>query len=236
MILQSCIADIGISLTPHKGFHQIDLRGDISGYLSSLPQSPLLTLHHLDLVLPIFPSMNRYESVKHLMKAGNSATQSWLLQQTICYDKHKNWTYSISWGYSVYIFEQIYPRSVLRNPLETFGPWNERSRPPLYMFNTRRFEPDGPCKDPHVFFFESVNVTAGGRHIVTSYAKSPSHRQRLPNCSANSADHVSKIQVSSSLASTEMDNGAQCCDLLNDRHRNITTAKLRTCTEGEIVA
>ncbi|KAK1398490.1 hypothetical protein POM88_008353 [Heracleum sosnowskyi] len=34
-----------------------------------------------------------------------------------------------------------------------------------------------------------------------SYAKSPSHKQRLPNCSTNSADHVSKIQVSSSLAS-----------------------------------
>lgn len=183
---------------------QIDLRGDISGYLSSLSQSPLVTLHHLDLVLPIFPSMNRYDSVKHLMKPGNSATQSWLLQQTICYDKHKNWTFSISWGYSIYIFEQIYPRSVLRNPLETFGPWNGRSRPPLYMFNTRRFERDSPCKDPHVFFFESLNVTAGGEHIVTSYAKSPSHRQRLPNCSTNSADHVSKIQVFSSLASDQV--------------------------------
>ncbi|KAL1808695.1 hypothetical protein ACET3Z_025685 [Daucus carota] len=234
IILQSCIADIGVSLTPHKEFHQIDLVGDISGYLSSA-QSPLVTLHHLDSALPIFPSMSRYESVKHLMKAGNSSHQSRLLQQTICYDKHRNWTYSISWGYSVYIFEQIYPRSVLRKPLETFRPWNPRSRPPHYMFNTRKLELDGPCKDPHVFFFESQNVTAGG-HLVTSYTKSRPYRRRLPSCSTNSADHVSKIQISSTLASHEMDTGAQCCDLLNTHHRNITTAKLRTCMEGEIVA
>lgn len=183
---------------------QIDLRGDISGYLSSLSQSPLVTLHHLDNAHPIFPWMNRYESVKHLMEAGNSASQSWLLQQTICHDKHKNWTYSISQGYSVHIFEQIYPRSVLRNPLETFGPWNGRSRPPLYMFNTRKLERDGPCKASHVFFFESLNLTAQGEHIVTTYVRTPSHGQRLPSCSTNSADHVSKIQISSSRPSDEV--------------------------------
>ncbi|KAH0747998.1 hypothetical protein KY290_027230 [Solanum tuberosum] len=47
-ILQSCVADLGVSLTQEKGFHQIDLHGDISGFLSAHPQSPLISLHHLD--------------------------------------------------------------------------------------------------------------------------------------------------------------------------------------------
>ncbi|KAA8543829.1 hypothetical protein F0562_021994 [Nyssa sinensis] len=68
-ILQSCVADLGVSLTLEKGFHQIDLHHDISGLLSAHPQSPLLSLHHLDVVDPIFPYMNRNKSVNHLMKA-----------------------------------------------------------------------------------------------------------------------------------------------------------------------
>ncbi|GAB4824446.1 hypothetical protein Ancab_007332 [Ancistrocladus abbreviatus] len=41
---------------------QIDLLGDISGYLSALPQFPFISLHHLDAIDPLFPSMNRSES------------------------------------------------------------------------------------------------------------------------------------------------------------------------------
>ncbi|CAN1267754.1 hypothetical protein LINPERPRIM_LOCUS12898 [Linum perenne] len=53
----SCLADFGVSLTVEEGFHQIDLLGDISGFLSSHPQSPALSLHHFDTFDPIFPSI-----------------------------------------------------------------------------------------------------------------------------------------------------------------------------------
>ncbi|GAA0161509.1 glycosyltransferase [Lithospermum erythrorhizon] len=95
-IIMKCIADIGVSLSPHKGIHQIDLRGDISGFLSAHPQAPLISLHHLDEVKPIFPSKGGYESALHLMKAA-SFDQSRMLQQTICYDRQTNWSFSISW-------------------------------------------------------------------------------------------------------------------------------------------
>ncbi|KAL0459184.1 UNVERIFIED_CONTAM: hypothetical protein Slati_0545600 [Sesamum latifolium] len=104
----SCIADIGVSLTALKGIHQIDLRGDISGFLSSHPKFPLMSLHHFDMVAPIFPSKDRAESTRHLMKAA-AVDQSRMLQQTICYHRQSNWSFSISWGYSAHIYEDYAP-------------------------------------------------------------------------------------------------------------------------------
>lgn len=179
---------------------QIDLRGDISGLLSSHPKSPLITLHHFDAIAPIFPSMNRTEAVNHLMKPAK-LDQSRLLQQTICYLRQSNWTFSISWGYSAHIYESIFPRSILRRPLETFRPWKE-DRPPLFMFNTRRPSND-PCKAPHVFSLEGVldrdEGSSSHEHIITTYSRSL--QRNLPACSSNgnhSADPIVKIQVFSS--------------------------------------
>ncbi|KAA8549779.1 hypothetical protein F0562_001203 [Nyssa sinensis] len=198
LILKSCIADFGVSLTPEKGFHQIDLHNDISGLLSAHPETPLVSLHHLDTVDPIFPSKNRHESVNHLMKAMKS-DHSRLSQQAICYHKQSNWSFSIAWGYSTHIYEQIYPRSILKRPLETFRPWLRSARLPLYMFDTRLLS-DNPCEAPHVFFFESIENTTEN-HIVTSYVRASP--RGLPACSSSgngnqSADHISKIRVFSS--------------------------------------
>ncbi|KAK4441444.1 hypothetical protein Salat_0479300 [Sesamum alatum] len=138
----SCIADMGINLTPLEGLHQIDLRGDISGLLSSHPKVPLLSLHHFDMVEPIFPTMDRAQSTRHLMKAAK-ADQSRMLQQTICHDRRRNWSFSIAWGYSAHIYERIMPRSLLQYPIETFQAWLPAPGPPFYMFNTRL-----PSTDP----------------------------------------------------------------------------------------
>lgn len=172
---------------------QIDLHRDISGFLSALPQSPTVSLHHLDQVEPIFPSMNRYQSLNHLMEAAK-ADQSRLLQQTICYHKQSNWSFSISWGYSAHIYEKIYPPSILHNPLETFVQWKKYARPP-YMFNTR-FPSNDPCEAPQVFYFETVEKLIMGNQIVTSYVRKSPHRIVACSSSGNhSADFISKIRV-----------------------------------------
>ncbi|PIN05288.1 Galactosyltransferase [Handroanthus impetiginosus] len=194
---ESCIADLGVSLTQEKGFHQIDLHRDISGLLSAHPHSPFLSLHHLDAVEPIFPSMNRIDSLNHLMKAA-AIDQSRLLQQTICYYNKNNWTFSVSWGYSVQIYDNIFPPSYLYRPLETFIPWKKGATLP-YMFNTRVLSTD-PCEAPHFFFFVSVDEKRVMDHIVTSYTRrSP---RGLPACISSgnhSADFVSKVRVLSPL-------------------------------------
>lgn len=170
---------------------------DISGFLSAHPQSPLVTLHHLDIVLPIFPSLSRRDALNHFMKAA-TLDQSRLLQQTICYHKQKQWSFSIAWGYSAHIYELILPRSILKKPLETFIPWSLKPKPPDYMFNTRPFLPKHPCDAPHVFYLESIEKNVTENRIVSSYVRSAPRGTSTCPLSNNSADYISKIQVFSS--------------------------------------
>ncbi|GKB78949.1 uncharacterized protein Tco_0945844, partial [Tanacetum coccineum] len=112
-ILQSCVADLGVSLTQEKGFHQIDLHGDALGLLSAHAQTHVVSLHHLDAVQPLFPGMERPQSLNHLMKAAKT-DHSRLFQQAICHDHPKNWSFSLSWGYSLQLYEKIVPSSLLQ--------------------------------------------------------------------------------------------------------------------------
>ncbi|KAL0371086.1 UNVERIFIED_CONTAM: hypothetical protein Sangu_0426700 [Sesamum angustifolium] len=229
----ACIADIGVSLTALKGIHQIDLRGDISGFLSSHPNSPLMSLHHFDMVAPIFPSKDRAESTRHLMKAA-AVDQSRMLQQTVCYHRQSNWSFSISWGYSTHIYERIMPRSYLQYPIETFKTWARSPRPPHYMFNTR--SPSGdPCEAPHMFFYETINRTSENE-ILTSFGRA--WRRGLPACSSagnHSADPISRIQVYSPARKRfEMDR-SECCDVVGvDGSQAVV--RFRECAADEIIA
>ncbi|KAL8146089.1 hypothetical protein AgCh_004001 [Apium graveolens] len=230
-IMHSCIADLGVSLTLEKGFHQIDLHQDISGLLSAHPQSLLVSLHHLDAVEPIFPSMDRIQSVNHLMKAAK-ADESRLLQQTICYQKHKNWTFSIAWGYSIHIYETIMPPSILQVPLETFYPWSRIPWP--YIFKTRRVSHNS-CEAPHVFFFHSIEETVRD-HLETVYIRSSA--RRLPACVSSGnhpADHISEIRVLTlRRRDYEERSRRECCDCMGI-HINSAKIKLRYCKEAEIL-
>ncbi|CAA3017602.1 uncharacterized protein LOC111392510, partial [Olea europaea subsp. europaea] len=193
MTTMACIADIGVDLTPHLGMHQVDLRGDISGFLSSHPKFPILSFHHYDVLDPLFPSMDRYESARHLMKAAN-VDQSRLVQQTICHHREKNWTISVSWGYSAHIYQRVMHRSYLQNPIKTFSLWTRSPHPPNFMFDTRMPSND-PCEAPHVFFLESIKRTPRNE-IFTSYSRASP--RGIPACSSSgnhTADFISKIEV-----------------------------------------
>ncbi|XP_073318002.1 uncharacterized protein [Primulina huaijiensis] len=228
----SCIADIGVSLTPLKGLHQIDMRGDISGFLSSHPQFPLLSLHHFDFVDPLFPSMNRYESTRHLMAAA-AADQSRMLQQTICYHRENGWSLSISWGYSAHIYERIMPRGFLQFPIETFRPWGRSPRPPHYMFNTRR-PSDHPCEAPHVFFFQTVDKKTEHDPVIATFTRA--WPRVLPACSGNnSAEFVSKILVHTPPTKRLEIDRSECCDIVRI-HDNKAEVKYRECMKNEIIA
>ncbi|CAA2988069.1 uncharacterized protein LOC111393000, partial [Olea europaea subsp. europaea] len=214
----------------------IDLRRDISGFLSAHPQSPFLSLHHLDVVDPIFPSMNRFESVNHLMKAAR-VDQSRLLQQSVCYYKQNNWTFSVSWGYSVQIYHEIFAPSVLYRPLETFVPWKKGATPP-YMFNTRVPRSD-PCEVPHFLFFASVDETKMNNQIVTTYvAKSPP-RSLPPSVSSSTCStyNITKIRVLSPMKKHGGPGSRrECCDTVQVMGMDSMAIKLRNCLKDEIVA
>ncbi|XP_057797875.1 uncharacterized protein LOC131013956 [Salvia miltiorrhiza] len=232
---KNCIADIGANLSPQMGNHQIDLRGDISGLLSSHPLSPLLSLHHLDVVDPIFPFRDRFESARHLMTAA-AVEQSRMLQQIICHDKESNWSISIAWGYSAQIYETIFPRSYLQMPLETFKPWMKTSSPPpYYRFNTRPRSND-PCEAPHSFFLEVVEKAEERREIITTYARA--WPRPLPPCSltgAHSADGINMIQVYSPASKRNQMDRCECCDIIG-KDNLMAEVRLRECMADEIIA
>lgn len=171
------------------------MRGDISGLLSSHPKEPLISLHHFDAVTPIFPSMDRVQSTKHLMKIAKF-DQSRMLQQTICHHRTSNWTFSVSWGYSVHIYEKIMPRSHLIKPIETFDAWHAKpEHPPYYMVNTRSNEKDS-CETPHVFFLKSIGNAQNKNEIMATYSRSAV--RKLSGCPIGGnhpANYVNKIQV-----------------------------------------
>ncbi|OMP09548.1 hypothetical protein COLO4_05364 [Corchorus olitorius] len=230
-----CLADIGVALTIAKGIHQIDLDGDISGLLSSHPQYPIITLHHFDFINPLYPSKNQAESISHMMEAAKF-DQSRMLQQTICYHRPTNWTFSVSWGYSAHIYENIIPRSVLRKPLETFGPPSYYSKtPPLFMFNTRKLT-DNPCEAPHVFFMDSIKKLEDNLVITTYNRTSPRNLQPCSASANHSADSITQIQVFLQSTKRKEAGRIECCDVEYVDGMNVADVKLRSCLNGELIA
>ncbi|MCD9642877.1 hypothetical protein HAX54_029919, partial [Datura stramonium] len=214
----------------------LDMHGDVSGLSSSHPKAPLMSLHHFDAIAPLFPSMDRTQSIKHLMKAAK-LDQSRMLQQTICHHRLSNWTFSVSWGYSVHIYETIMPRSYLVNPIETFRTWVKKpENPPYYMFNTRQSVKDS-CETPHVFFLKSIGETWNKNEIWATYSRSTVRRLRgCPIAGNHPANYVNKIQVYSPRTKrTEMDR-CECCDIIHTTGSNKAKVKLRDCFTNEKIA
>jgi len=137
----------------------VDIRGNPYGLLAAHPVAPLVSLHHLDYVDSIFPNMDRVDAVKKLVTAYKSDPGR-TIQQSFCYDHSKNWSISISWGYSV----ELYPYLPTAKDLEmvplTFKTWRTWSDAP-FTFNTRSVSQD-PCVKPLVYFMDRVEGLGRG--------------------------------------------------------------------------
>ncbi|XP_051142221.1 uncharacterized protein LOC127259117 [Andrographis paniculata] len=231
-ITMVCVADLGVSLSPHRGLHQVDMHGDISGFLSAHPAVPILSLHHFDHVDPIFPATDRAEAARRLMKAA-AADESRMMQQTICHHKQNHWSLSIAWGYSAHIYERMMPRWILQKPIETFQAWAGLPRPPpQFLFNTREPSRDA-CEAPHLFFFREVEKTPN--RTLTIYSRAAP--RGLPVCwwaNSVSADNISEIRVlSPPTKRTEMDR-AECCDVVLEGEKAEVT--FRECFSNDTLA
>ncbi|KAF4363493.1 hypothetical protein CsatB_009303 [Cannabis sativa] len=153
----ACLSELGVSLTRHRGFHQLDIKGNPYGLLAAHPLVPLVSLHHLDYLNPLFPGQTQIESVETLMKAYR-VDPGRILQQCFCYDKKRKWSISISWGYTLQIYPFMLAASELQMPLQTFKTWRSSSDGP-FTFNTRPVS-DDPCQQPLVYFLERVEEVA----------------------------------------------------------------------------
>jgi len=142
--------------------------------LAAHPIAPLISLHHLDSVKPIFPGApTQLDALKPLISASKSDPAR-ILQQAVCYvvDRAFNWSVSVSWGYTVQIYPWILPPAQLEVPLRTFQTWRSFKDGP-FLFNTRPFTPDRECERPVLFFLDRVRVVSKGEvnSTVTEYLK-----------------------------------------------------------------
>ncbi|XAR66253.1 O-fucosylpeptide 3-beta-N-acetylglucosaminyltransferase [Bertholletia excelsa] len=223
----ACVNELGVSLTRERGFHQIDVREDAYGLLAAHPVAPLVSLHHLDGVNPLFPGRSREESLRMLIRA-YQVDPAQILQQSFCYDHKRRWSLSISWGYTAQIYPSLVPATVLATPIRTFRTWRSWSSQP-FTFNTRDLQPD-PCEQPLIYFLDKIEEVREDQ-TRTIYAI------RLPQKKCgHAAMAVQRIVVSASKMDPQelMASRRRCCDI-GGLQRNSMRVTVRTCEPGETI-
>ncbi|XP_022859773.1 uncharacterized protein LOC111380439, partial [Olea europaea var. sylvestris] len=170
----ACMSEIGVPLTKELGFHQFDIRGNLYGLLAAHPLAPLVSLHHLDYVQPLFPGMSRIDSVKKLVEAYKK-DPSRAVQLCFCYDLSRNWSISISWGYTVQLYPTLVTAKDLSTPLQSFLTWGSWGEEP-FTFNTRAMNLE-PCRRPVIYYYDGVDNLGNGQ-TLTSYRRPVSEMRR----------------------------------------------------------
>ncbi|CAJ1800476.1 unnamed protein product [Sphenostylis stenocarpa] len=236
--IQSCISEIGVQVTKEPGFHQVDIHGSPYGLLASHPVVPLVSLHHLDYVDPIFPNMTRVEAVRKLMTTYETDSGR-ALQKSFCYDLRRNWSVSVSWGYSVEIYPSLRTVKELEMAFQTFRTWRSWSDGP-FTFNTRPVSSD-PCEKPVVYMLDRV-LNVGGNKTRSIYRR---HRDSSGNvCAREDYVRVSVVQYVDVYAPHLISEAwkkaprRQCCEIMNGSDgmdKNVISVKMRGCHRFESV-
>lgn len=236
--IEACTAELGVPLTREQGFHQIDLRGNIFGFLAAHPVTPLISLHHLDAVAPIFPNQNRLQALRHLMRSIVVDSEG-VLQQSICYDTHRNVTFSISWGYAVQVFAGMLTPIQLQKPIATFLDWKAwRDNSELFTFGVQPLAKDS-CQNPSVFFMQTMQQELGS-DFVAIYTRNDLWR----NKSCPKLINPDKIRVSKEHQNDSwlLAPRRQCCEVVRssfpliDSYAGVLHARVRDCKLDEIIA
>lgn len=234
----ACIAEIGVRLTIESGFHQFDIRGSPYGIMSAHSQAPLVSLHHLDYLDPLFPNQTKMDSVKTLHTAYRT-DPSRILQHTFFHDRSRKWSISVAWGYTVQLYTTLLPAMELRRPLQTFKTWRSWSDGP-FAFNTRPIGQD-PCSLPIVFMFEGV-VELGQRGTLTIYTRVDT----LPQNTCNATRYARAMPVQRiTVSSLKMDHDywtkerrRQCCQYINNGKikNGSLQIRIRRCRRAETIS
>lgn len=162
---------------------QYDVYGDLFGLLAAHPITPLVSLHHLDVVEPIFPNVTRVQALQRL-KMPMQLDSAGLIQQSICYDKTNSWTISVSWGFAVQIFRGVLSPREIEMPSRTFLSWYKRGDYVAYAMNTRPVMRN-PCQKPYVFYLSRARMEFHTNQTLTTYTQ---HHDPQPECKWKTAD------------------------------------------------
>nr|GMD01657.1 uncharacterized protein LOC109148236 [Ipomoea batatas] len=230
--MQACMSELGVPLTKELGFHQYDVYGNLFGLLASHPVTPLVTLHHLDVVEPIFPNVTRVQALQRLLIPANLDSAG-IMQQSICYDKARSWTISVSWGFAVQIFRGVLSPREIEMPSRTFLNWYKRADYTAYAFNTRPVMRN-PCQRPFVFYLSSAKMDPSGNQTVSKYTR---HRVPHPACKWKMAQpsDIERIEVYKKPDPHLWDRSPRrnCCRVLKSEGKSMVV-DVGVCREDEV--
>ncbi|KAG0578201.1 hypothetical protein M758_4G004900 [Ceratodon purpureus] len=242
--MHACMAELGIPLTKEPGFHQLDVVGDVSGLLAAHPVAPLVSLHHLEVISPIFPNTatknyTQVRALKHLLKAAEMEAGS-IMQQSICYDQRRQWSFSVSWGYVVQVHKGFVTPRELEVPQKTFLSWHRESSKVEFPFNTRD-NPGDVCKQPTRFFMDTVDVNpadpsfGGSLVMVGVFVREISEDKQACVDKLQPLSSVQRIRVRRKKQTDEswyQMPRRSCCRIMKWKNENIDI-RVHECEEGE---
>ncbi|XP_027343388.1 uncharacterized protein LOC113855958 [Abrus precatorius] len=231
--IQACMAELGVPLTKEAGFHQYDVYGDLLGLLGAHPVAPLVSLHHLDVVQPIFPRMTRVRALRHLMESVNQDSAS-IMQQSICYDKNRFWSISVSWGYVVQILRGVLSPREIEMPSRTFLNWYRRADYTAYAFNTRPVAKH-PCQKPFLYYMTKNHYNSATKQVIGFYSRDKS---KSPFCrwKMNSPEKITSVVVTKRVDPSRWKKSPRrdCCRVLPTRKSATLFIWVGNCREGEV--
>ncbi|KQK00787.1 hypothetical protein BRADI_3g51770v3 [Brachypodium distachyon] len=182
--VQACMAELGVPLTRHPGFHQYDVYGDLLGLLAAHPVAPLVSLHHLDVVRPLFPNArSRAAALRRLFDGPVALDSAGVMQQSICYDVANRWTVSVAWGFVAMVSRGATPAREMEMPARTFLNWYKRADYKAHAFNTRPLARNH-CERPALYYLASARrtVVRTGETTVTKYRRWRHRNDIRPPC------------------------------------------------------
>ncbi|KAH7865772.1 hypothetical protein Vadar_011013 [Vaccinium darrowii] len=233
-----CMNEIGVPVTKELGFHQVDIRGDPYGLLAAHPVAPLVSLHHLDYVQPVFPGLTRIDSLKKLVQA-YKLDPGRTLQHTFCYDPSSKWSLSVSWGYTAQLYPSLITAKDLATAFQTFVTWRSWSRGP-FAFNTRLMSPD-PCKRPAIYFLDRVHSIGAGQTVTTYKRFWAGPGKECGQEEYGSALPAMYINVTAAELEPDTWKKArrrQCCEIVNGstaEANGLVQVRIRSCSRWESV-
>ncbi|EFJ33751.1 glycosyltransferase-like protein [Selaginella moellendorffii] len=226
--IQACMAELGVQLTREPGFHQLDVLGDASGLLAAHPIAPALSLHHLNVIHPLFPNATQRQSINRLFSAAR-IDPAGIFQQSICYDRHRNFSIQVSWGYLVQVSQELISPRILELPLRTFVGWYGERSELSFPFKTRALPVD-LCQRPVRFYMESVKSSSNGSGIsVSNYVKSEAPAAAA--CSSWLGIETILVDKEASDESWYKALRRQCCKILESREGGgVVRLEIRQCS------
>ncbi|KAI3507820.1 hypothetical protein L1887_22815 [Cichorium endivia] len=232
--MQACMAELNVPLTKEPGFHQNDIYGNLLGLLSGHPVTPLVSLHHFDVIEPIFPGMERAESIQHLLESAKYDSAS-LIQQSICYDQKREWSILVSWGFTVQIMRGILSPRELEIPSRTFINWYKVLDFTSYTFNTRPVRVN-PCQTPFVFYINSTRYDKARKQIIGIYTL---HREHHPRCKWKMVSpktiHTVVVLKQEDPDRWQRAPRKDCCRVLPSSKKGIMYLWVGHCGENEVI-